>query len=86
MIYQHNTGNWKWRALAKRRGYVVRLYRPTTLAIPAIMNSELADMQARRRAAQIALEPQYTNRPDPAWIGAASPVAHDGAMAVGALA
>lgn len=83
MIYQHKAGNWKWRALSKRIGYIAPLLRPTSLAIPVVMNDELAEMQARRRAAQTDLD--YTNRPDHAWIGAVSPDDHS-AMAIGELA
>lgn len=91
MIHKHTRRTWKYRALAKRIGYLSRRYRLTSLAIPVVMNDEFAEMQARRRASSTAktdLDPQnnYTNQPDHDWIGASSPDDYDDPMAIGEMA
>lgn len=69
MIFTLATRTRYFRALAKRVGYIAHTRRLSSRVIPVVMNDELKELQARRRA----LIEMYSNKPDPDWIGTASP-------------
>jgi hypothetical protein len=74
MIFKHNGGRtWKYRTLAMTQSYRLRIH-GYTMPAPLYTPAETHTQD-------------YTNRPDPDWIGAVSPDDDDDSlMAVGVLA
>lgn len=68
-VYTRLQGNRHYRALSKPIGFITTRYHLTAKMVPVVMNAELKDMQAARKAYQSVetdLDPQsFTNQPDP---------------------
>lgn len=53
MIYQLNKKTRLYRRLSTPQGYILHTHKLTARAVPAIMNAEYVEMQAKRRAQKV---------------------------------